>query len=92
MNYHQLDECPQSILHIRKLIGLRVEGGWSKEIEEHLGRIKGCTCTRELLFNMAKAAFQSIATEIPLNLAQDMPFINFSFLEFSISHPKRYFR
>jgi hypothetical protein len=42
------------------LIGARIGKGWRKTINEHLGGIKGCTHLRELLSNIATAAFQSI--------------------------------
>lgn len=34
--------------------------GWRKAIEANLGKVAGCTHMRELLMNMATAAFQSI--------------------------------
>jgi hypothetical protein len=42
------------------LIGARIGKGWRKIIETHLGGIKGCTHLRELLNNIATAAYQSI--------------------------------
>lgn len=66
INSHPLDECPESILDIKKLIGFNIGRGWRKVIEEQLGGIKGCTHIRQLLFNIANAAFQSISAEIAL--------------------------
>ncbi|NDF80067.1 MAG: DUF2889 domain-containing protein, partial [Betaproteobacteria bacterium] len=34
--------------------------GWRKTIEAHLGGVAGCTHLREMLFNMATAAYQTI--------------------------------
>jgi hypothetical protein len=45
---------------MKKMIGCRLGGGWRKAIEDHLGNAKGCTHLRELLFNMATAAFQTV--------------------------------
>ena len=42
------------------LIGEKLGKGWRKTINNHLGGIKGCTHLRELLANMATAAFLSI--------------------------------
>ena len=66
INSHPLDECPESILDIKKLIGFNIGKGWRKVIDEQLGGIKGCTHIRQLLFNIANAAFQSISAEIAL--------------------------
>lgn len=73
MNNYPLEECPQSILNIRNLIGIRLGKGWRKAIEEHMGGIKGCTHIRELLFNMATAAFQSIPGQISFGSSEKMP-------------------
>ena len=42
------------------LIGAQLGKGWRKMIDTHLGDLKGCTHLRELLANMATAAFQAI--------------------------------
>ena len=60
MDSHPHPECPQVIPPMEALIGARLGQGWRKTINEHLGGIKGCTHLRELLNNIATAAFQSI--------------------------------
>jgi hypothetical protein len=60
MDSHPHPECPQVIPPMDALIGARLGKGWRKTINEHLGGIKGCTHLRELLSNIATAAFQSI--------------------------------
>ena len=60
MDSHPHPECPQVIPPMDALIGTRIGKGWRKTINEHLGGIKGCTHLRELLSNIATAAFQSI--------------------------------
>ncbi len=60
MDSHPHPECPQVIPPMAALIGARLGKGWRKTINEHLGGIKGCTHLRELLSNIATAAFQSI--------------------------------
>lgn len=60
MDSHPHPECPQVIPPMDGLIGARLGKGWRKTINEHLGGIKGCTHLRELLSNIATAAFQSI--------------------------------
>ncbi len=60
MDSHPHPECPQVIPPMDVLIGERLGKGWRKVINEHLGGIKGCTHLRELLANIATAAFQSI--------------------------------
>jgi hypothetical protein len=60
MDSHPHAECPEVIPPMDALIGARMGKGWRKTIESHLGGIKGCTHLRELLNNVATAAYQSI--------------------------------
>ena len=53
-------ECQQAADPMKKLIGVTLGAGWRKAIEGALGGVAGCTHLRELLFNMATAAFQTI--------------------------------
>ena len=53
-------ECQQSKAPFDRLIGRTLGPGWRKAIEETMGGIRGCTHLRELLFNMATAAYQTI--------------------------------
>lgn len=53
--------CSNADQHMRKMIGSVMGKGWRKSIETHLGGIEGCTHMRELLYNMATAAFQTLA-------------------------------
>lgn len=52
--------CPEAAPPMHKMIGCTLGAGWRRAIEENLGNDKGCTHLRELLFNMATAAFQSV--------------------------------
>ena len=60
MKAHPHPECPEVVPPMDALIGARLGKGWRKTIDTHLGGIKGCTHLRELLNNLATAAFQSI--------------------------------
>ena len=53
-------ECTAAIPPMDALVGARISKGWRKTIDTHLGGIKGCTHLRELLVNLATAAYQSI--------------------------------
>ncbi|WP_245988771.1 DUF2889 domain-containing protein [Tepidicella xavieri] len=53
--------CPQALAPMQRMVGTRMGAGWRKAIEQHLGGIQGCTHLRELLYNMATAAFQTMA-------------------------------
>lgn len=53
--------CPQAAEPMRRMIGCRMGGGWRQAIERNLGGVQGCTHLRELLYNMATAAFQTMA-------------------------------
>ena len=52
--------CPQAEPPMQRLVGHRLNRGWRRSIEDAMGGTDGCTHLRELLFNMATAAFQSM--------------------------------
>lgn len=64
-------ECPQAQAPMHKMIGCTMGRGWRKAIEHNLGGIRSCTHLRELLFNMATAAFQTMPEG--LSTASDAP-------------------
>ena len=45
---------------MQKLVGMTMGPGWRKKIEGAIGGTGGCTHMRELIFNAATAAFQTI--------------------------------
>ncbi len=51
--------CTQAEEPMRRMIGSSIGRGWRQAIERHLGGVQGCTHLRELLFNLATAAFQT---------------------------------
>ena len=53
-------ECLLAADPLQKLVGARLGGGWRRTIDDAMGGVAGCTHLRELLFNMATAAFQTI--------------------------------
>jgi hypothetical protein len=53
-------ECQQAKPPMSRLIGCTLGSGWRRTIEHALGGIQGCAHLRELLFNMATAAYQTI--------------------------------
>ncbi|MES2534270.1 MAG: DUF2889 domain-containing protein [Pseudomonadota bacterium] len=59
-------ECNSAQDPIRNLIGAKLGPGWRLALETKLGGIKGCTHMRELLFNIATAAYQTV----PVYLSQ----------------------
>lgn len=56
-------ECPTAQDTMRRMIGASMARGWRKAIETRLGGIEGCSHLRELLFNMATVAFQTLPEE-----------------------------
>jgi hypothetical protein len=53
-------ECQSAAAPMKKLVGVTLGAGWRKAIEGAIGGVAGCTHLRELLFNVATAAFQTI--------------------------------
>ena len=66
-------ECPQAMANIQTMVGCTMSRGWRQTIERHLGGICGCTHLRELLFNMATAAFQTLAHELAVDTPKHPP-------------------
>ncbi|MGJ7511195.1 DUF2889 domain-containing protein [Variovorax sp. GT1P44] len=62
MNGKPQTECALATHPMQQLVGCTMGPGWRATLEKHLGGIKGCTHLRELMFNMATAAFQTIPT------------------------------
>ncbi len=53
-------ECVGAPHGMHKLIGCTMGPGWRKVINQHVGGTEGCTHLREMLFNMATAAYQTL--------------------------------
>jgi hypothetical protein len=53
-------ECRRGEDPMQKMVGASMGPGWRQAIERALGGVKGCTHLRELLFNMATAAYQTV--------------------------------
>jgi hypothetical protein len=54
------NECASAPHGMHQLIGCTMGPGWRKVINEHVGGTQGCTHLREMLFNMATAAYQTL--------------------------------
>lgn len=59
MDAHPHDPCPQALPPMQRFLGETLGKGWRHTIQRHLGGVQGCTHLRELLFNLATAAFQT---------------------------------
>ncbi|MDD2879825.1 MAG: DUF2889 domain-containing protein [Rhodoferax sp.] len=66
-------ECPQAQASMQSMVGCTMGRGWRQAIEHNLGGICGCTHLRELLFNMATVAFQTLANELADDNSQHPP-------------------
>lgn len=60
MDSRPFPECPKAEDPMQKMVGAIMGPGWRHTIEKAIGGIDGCTHLRELLFNMATAAYQTI--------------------------------
>lgn len=61
MDAMPMAHCLNAIDPMQKMVGVTMGAGWRRAIDEALGRERGCTHLRELLFNMATAAMQTIS-------------------------------
>lgn len=62
MEAHPLHNCPGALDAMQRMVGSCMAKGWRKSIDSNLAGVTGCTHMRELLQNMATAAFQSIVS------------------------------
>ena len=62
MHAHPVQGCPGALDAMQRMVGCSMARGWRKAIDTHLAGVAGCTHMRELLQNMATAAFQSIVS------------------------------
>ena len=60
MDFTPYGECQQGNDPMQHMVGATMGPGWRQAIEKALGGLRGCTHLRELLFNMATAAYQTI--------------------------------
>ena len=60
MDAHPLQDCPQARPALQGMVGTCMARGWRQAIAQHLGGVASCTHLRELLFNMATAAYQTL--------------------------------
>jgi hypothetical protein len=60
MDFTPYGECTRGEDPMQGMVGVTMGPGWRQAIERELGGIKGCTHLRELLFNLATAAYQAV--------------------------------
>jgi hypothetical protein len=60
MDHTPFPECQQGNDPMQQMVGVKLGPGWRQAIERALGGVRGCTHLRELLFNMATAAYQTV--------------------------------
>jgi hypothetical protein len=60
MEFSPFGECRRGEDPMQRMVGASMGPGWRQSIEKALGGVRGCTHLRELLFNMATAAYQTV--------------------------------
>lgn len=71
MEAHPVQDCHAALDAMQRMVGCSMARGWRKSIDANLAGVAGCTHMRELLQNMATAAFQSIVSAF--HTAPDQP-------------------
>ncbi len=66
-------ECPMAEAPMQKMIGCTMGAGWRHAIARNLGGERGCAHLRELLFNMATVALQTLPEGPFLDAADGAP-------------------
>ncbi len=64
MDAFPLGDCPKARLSMQAMVGCSMTSGWRNAIQANLGGVASCTHLRELLNNMATAAFQTLSHAI----------------------------
>ncbi|MDD2919657.1 DUF2889 domain-containing protein [Rhodoferax sp.] len=65
--------CPQAQAPMQSMIGCTMGRGWRQAIERNLVGIQGCAHLRELLFNMATVAFQTLSQDLAKSVFNHPP-------------------
>jgi hypothetical protein len=52
--------CPRAADEMRKLIGLRIGGGWRQQVRERIGSDHSCTHLMDLLGQLTATAYQTL--------------------------------
>lgn len=65
--------CQQAMASMQRMVGCTMGRGWRKAIDQHMGKVQGCTHLRELLFNMATAAFQGMEGQRAQSASGEVP-------------------
>lgn len=60
MDHTPYGECARGEDPMQRMVGHSMGPGWRQTIERELGGTKACTHLRELLFNLATAAYQTV--------------------------------
>jgi hypothetical protein len=55
--------CPEGGLALQSLTGLRMAGGWNKEVRQRLAGAQGCTHLMEMMGPLATVAFQTLSED-----------------------------
>ncbi len=53
--------CSEAGRTLKKMIGVRIARGWTREVKQRLGGAASCTHLMELLIPLATAAYQTVA-------------------------------
>ncbi len=72
MDAFPLQQCPRAQAALQGMVGCSMARGWRKSIDAQLGGVASCTHLRELLFNMATAAFQTLSEVLATTLPADV--------------------
>ena len=72
MDAFPLQGCPKAQAALQSMVGCNMGRGWRKSIDAHLGGVASCTHLRELLFNMATAAFQTLSETMAVTMPADV--------------------
>lgn len=73
MDAHPLADCPLVQPALQTMVGASMARGWRQTLQKNLGGVAGCTHLRELLFNLATAAFQSVPLAFAPASSDDPP-------------------
>lgn len=71
MDAFPLNDCPRARAALQTMVGCSMTSGWRKAVQTRLGGVASCTHLRELLNNMATAAFQTLSKALSETVPSD---------------------
>ena len=56
--------CPNIVINYQRLVGVKIDRTWHREVKKKVGRVEGCTHINELILYLGTVAYQTIMPDL----------------------------